>query len=82
MSGLTAEKVKQVIGQIDPITTQTQGWQRELDDIEPVQQIVANSAGCCLGLEVAVGRGDQADVGGLRPGLSHALILAILEKPQ
>ena len=38
----------------------------DLDDVEPVEQILAEVAGLDVGLDVAVGGGDDADVGGAR----------------
>ena len=54
----------------------------EVDDVEPVVEILAEVAGADLLLQVAVGRGDDADVDLLRLALADALELALLEHPQ
>ena len=56
--------------------------QRERDDVEAVEEILAERAGLDRGLEVAVGRRDQPEVDAYRPRAADALELALLQRAQ
>ena len=57
-----------------------QAGQGDADYVEPVKQILAEAAGLHLGGEIAVGRGDDADVGAARLRFADALVFALLEE--
>ena len=53
-----------------------------LDDVEPIKEILAELPGAHRRLEVAVGRGDHADVGVAGPVLADALEVVVLKESQ
>ena len=57
---------------------------REVDrhDVEPIEEILAEAPRLDLGLEIAVGRGDDAHVDAVRLHAADALELALLERAQ
>jgi hypothetical protein len=66
----------------DILATLPQRRQAQLDDVQAVEQILAEAAGAHVGFEVAVGGGEDADVGVARLGLADALELALLQEAQ
>ena len=54
----------------------------QADDVEPVEQVLAEAPVLDLLFEVGVGRGDDADVDGERRGLAERADLAGLEEAQ
>src|SRR6185436_1941304 len=81
--GGAGEEVEEVRGEArDVLGSVAERRDHELDDIEPIKEIFAQSARAHVGLEIAVGGGDDAYVGAARPGLADALELAVLEKAQ
>ena len=60
MAGGAGHEMAREVRDVDPALGQ--GRHRQRDDIEAVEQVLAELAGRHLGLEVAVGRGDDADV--------------------
>ena len=54
----------------------------ELDDVQAKQQVVAELSGGDGGVEVAVGRRDQPDVGAARAVLTDAFVAPFLEEAQ
>jgi hypothetical protein len=56
-----------------------EGRQVHVEDVEPVEEIVAEAAGRHLGHQIAVGRGDEADVGLERRRSPDALELSLLQ---
>jgi hypothetical protein len=54
----------------DVVTARAQGRQRDVDDVEAVEEVLAEAAGVGLAHEVTVGAGDEADVD--RQGLGGA----------
>src|SRR5205823_9363659 len=56
-------------------------WGRERDDVEPIEEILAEASGVDFGEEIAIGRGDDPNVGAL--GVSaNRLVLAFLQHPE
>jgi hypothetical protein len=60
----------------------TQRWERDCDDVDSIKEIGAKAAGAYVSLEIAVGRGDDADVDGGRRRGTDAAHLAILQGAQ
>ena len=56
--------------------------QGQRDDVEPVEQILAEGAGLDRRVEVAIGRGDQPEVDAHRPRAADPLELALLQRAQ
>ena len=63
-AGLAGEEGEQVVGQVERRRSRSRsGGQGQLDDVEPVEQVLAERARGDRRLQVAVGRGDEPDVG-------------------
>ena len=56
-----------------------QGRDSEREDVEPEEEIRAESAGGYRLLQIAIGCGDDANIHGLRAAAAHGLELALLE---
>ena len=81
-AGLAAEEGEEVAGQVAEIGPVAERRQGQLDDVEPIEQIVAEPAGGDLGVQVLVRRRDQPDVRGPGPGLADPLVATLLEEPE
>jgi hypothetical protein len=66
----------------DVLASLAQRRQVDLDDLQPVVEVLAETPFAHLALEVAVGRGDDAHVDGERLGAAHPLEGALLQDPQ
>ena len=79
---LLAVDLQEVVDeQRDVVAPLRQGGAGHRDHVEPVEEVLAEAAGFDLGLEVAVGRGDQAEVRALR-GAAERFVLALLQHAQ
>ena len=80
---LAVEPAHEVIDQQRNVAaTLAQRRQRDVHDVEPVEQVLAEPPLRDLPVEVAVGAGDDADVERHRPGRPHRPHLAVLDDPQ
>src|SRR6266850_1981154 len=59
-----------------------QGGDSEREDVEPEEEVRAEPAGGYRLLQIAIGRGNDANVHGLRAAAAHGLELALLEHPE
>ena len=64
------------------ITAITQRRQVQVHDVEPVVQVLAETTGLGLGLQVAVGGGDDPNVDRLARGVAHPGYRAVLQRAQ
>src|SRR5690606_34091195 len=80
---LRAVPDEEVLGeQRDVAVALAQRRQVHADDVQAVEEVLPEAARLDLLLDVAVARGDDADVGVERLRAAHALVLALLEHPQ
>ena len=59
-----------------------QGRHVERDDVEPVEEVFAESTGGDRLLQVSIRGGDQPHVGGQGFSVSHLLVLFVLQEPE
>ena len=77
-------KMRQVVmgEQQDVLRALAQRRQRQRDDVQAVEQVLAETARPHFGFEVAVGRGDQSNVGLPLARLAQPFVGAVVEEPQ
>src|SRR5262249_7059932 len=68
--------------QSDILTALAQGRDSERKDIEPEEEVRAEPAAGHRLLQIAIGRGNYANIHGLRAATPHRLELALLEDPK
>jgi hypothetical protein len=59
-----------------------EGWERDLDDVQPVEQVFPEPARGDLGFEVPVGRGQDSYIPGAGPRFPNPLVHLLLEEPE
>ncbi len=82
LAQLSSEERQEVLRQGRPVGPFAERGQRQLDDVEAEQQVLAELPGGDGGVEVAVRRRDQADVGRAGPRLADPLVAALLEESE
>src|SRR5262249_21635600 len=73
-SRLTGEELEESVRQRDHVLAALPQWRhRDLDHVQAVEQVLAKAPPGDVALEIAIGRGDQADVGATGARLADAL---------
>ncbi len=83
LAALPGEETKQVFGKRENVQSPLpQGGNGYLDDVQPVEQILAKCARGSLRFQVAVGCGQDADVPRAGSRVADALVTLFLQQPQ